>query len=362
MHLKFTAATLMLAISNPKTDALICFINGATSGRKNHRSYSSRSVSRVFGSDISLSGTLSPDESIGRKLYGDFIAEDDKHIVTPFRVKKHENRKPFKTRLNKKKRKRLSQNKKKNCEENDDINILSTEVEIAQHAARNIGGRKAPLNDASTTSRNENSSSINRLEKLPTLVLNADYQPMSYLPLSLWRWQETVKAVWCGKATVVDVYPAVYVKAVNFDMLLPSVIALNEYVPGNYKSLDAPFTRRNVFLRDGYRCQYCGGLFPSYQLTFDHVKPRCNGGGHNWENVVTCCRTCNGRKGCLEVNQLKSVGMKLLKEPRAPSTYELSALAGKLLPRRIHSTWIPYMPAFQIDNERGSQSKKSIRI
>jgi hypothetical protein len=55
-------------------------------------------------------------------------------------------------------------------------------------------------------------------------------KPMSYLPLSLWCWQDVVKAVFCGKVTVVDVYPDVYVRAVNIDVQLPSVIALNDYV------------------------------------------------------------------------------------------------------------------------------------
>jgi len=69
------------------------------------------------------------------------------------------------------------------------------------------------------------------LDKHPALVLNADYQPLRMLPLSTWSWQTTVKAVLSGKAVVVDVYPDLYVRTVNFDVPVPSVIALREYAP-----------------------------------------------------------------------------------------------------------------------------------
>jgi hypothetical protein len=99
---------------------------------------------------------------------------------------------------------------------------------------------------------------LKRLDQHPALVLNADYQvrhitfclsfaagielmhlpeltgfsqPISYLPLSLWHWQEAVKAVFSGKVTVVEVYPDVTIRAANLEIPLPSVIALNEYVP-----------------------------------------------------------------------------------------------------------------------------------
>ena len=69
------------------------------------------------------------------------------------------------------------------------------------------------------------------LDKHPSLVLNADYQPLRMLPLSTWSWQNTVKAVLSGKAVVVDVYPDLYVRAVSLDIPVPSVIALREYAP-----------------------------------------------------------------------------------------------------------------------------------
>lgn len=120
---------------------------------------------------------------------------------------------------------------------------------------------------------------------MPALVLNADYQPLSFTPLSLWSWQEAVKAVFRGKVTVVDVYENVKIRGVSLEIPLPSVIALNEYV-SNHKAIPA-FTKRNVYLRDEYKCQYCNGQFFSQNdLSIDHVHPRCKGGRLHWENAV----------------------------------------------------------------------------
>jgi len=179
------------------------------------------------------------------------------------------------------------------------------------------------------------------LDKHPSLVLNADYQPLRMLPLSTWSWQNTVKAVLSGKAVVVDVYPDLYVRAVSLDIPVPSVIALREYAPTG-KAKPA-FTRRNVFLRDGYRCQYCSHLFRTTDLSLDHVMPRCLGGKLTWDNTVTCCKKCNGRKGSLLPTQLDVVGMELRREPRRPSLYELAAEAGRFVPRRVHPTWEPFL-------------------
>eukprot|EP00569_Conticribra_weissflogii_P007618 CAMPEP_0171330232 /NCGR_PEP_ID=MMETSP0878-20121228/1864_1 /TAXON_ID=67004 /ORGANISM="Thalassiosira weissflogii, Strain CCMP1336" /LENGTH=391 /DNA_ID=CAMNT_0011830479 /DNA_START=229 /DNA_END=1404 /DNA_ORIENTATION=- len=180
-----------------------------------------------------------------------------------------------------------------------------------------------------------------KLAAHPALVLNADYQPLRMLPLSTWSWQDSVKAVLSGKAVVVDIYPDLFVRAVHMDMPVPSVIALREYAPTG-KARPA-FTRRNVFLRDGYRCQYCYNLFRTSDLSLDHVEPRCFGGKLTWENTVTSCRKCNGRKGCLRPSEIHRVGMKLKSKPKCPTIYELSVEANKFVPRRVHPTWAPFL-------------------
>ena len=61
------------------------------------------------------------------------------------------------------------------------------------------------------------------------------------------------------------------------------------------------------------------------------------------ENAVTCCNTCNCKKGSLHVHQLKSVGMKLQRKPFVPTQYQLAAIASKMLPQQVHSTWAPFL-------------------
>ena len=128
------------------------------------------------------------------------------------------------------------------------------------------------------------------LEKCPALVLNADYRPLSYYPLSLWSWQDSIKSVFLDRVVIVSHYDRV-IRSPSFSMKLPSVIALKSYI--NPQS-NPNFTRFNVFLRDKFMCQYCGS---NKELTFDHLLPRSKGGKTDWDNVVTACSSCNVKKG-----------------------------------------------------------------
>ncbi|MEW5726756.1 MAG: HNH endonuclease, partial [Pseudomonadota bacterium] len=92
------------------------------------------------------------------------------------------------------------------------------------------------------------------LEGYPALVLNADFRPLSYYPLSLWPWQEAVKAVVSERVNVVSLYDR-EVRSPSWSIRLPSVISLKEYIPAARRPA---FTRFNVFLRDRFSCQYCG--------------------------------------------------------------------------------------------------------
>ncbi|HQN51637.1 MAG TPA: HNH endonuclease, partial [Phenylobacterium sp.] len=98
----------------------------------------------------------------------------------------------------------------------------------------------------------------------PALVLNADFRPLSYYPLSLWPWQEVIKAVFLDRVDVISTYDQV-VRSPSFEMQLPSVVALKTFVP---QDRPPAFTRFNLFLRDSFSCQYCGS---GEDLTFDHV-------------------------------------------------------------------------------------------
>ena len=92
----------------------------------------------------------------------------------------------------------------------------------------------------------------------PALVLNADYRPLSYYPLSLWSWQDAIKAVFLERVNIVSEYE-VAVRSPSFTMKLPSVVSLKSYVR---PARSPAFTRFNVFLRDRFKCQYCGDHSP----------------------------------------------------------------------------------------------------
>src|SRR6516164_326050 len=105
----------------------------------------------------------------------------------------------------------------------------------------------------------------------PALVLNADFRPLSYYPLSLWCWQDAIKAVFLDRVNIVANYEKA-VRSPSLEMLLPSVVSLKTFVK---PSTHPAFTRFNVFLRDRFSCQYCGA---NDDLTFDHLLPRSRGG------------------------------------------------------------------------------------
>ena len=171
------------------------------------------------------------------------------------------------------------------------------------------------------------------LEKCPALVLNADYRPLSYYPLSLWSWQDSIKSVFLDRVNIVSNYDRV-ISSPSFSMRLPSVIALKSFI----KPQSSPsFTRFNVFLRDRFSCQYCGG---GEELTFDHLLPRSKGGLTDWKNVVTACSTCNVKKGGRLLN---ISGMSLYQEPYQPSTEDLHKNGKNFPPNFLHKSWMDYL-------------------
>jgi 5-methylcytosine-specific restriction endonuclease McrA len=167
----------------------------------------------------------------------------------------------------------------------------------------------------------------------PALVLNADFRPLSYYPLSLWPWQEVVKAVFQDRVDVVSTYEKV-VRSPSIEFQLPSVVSLKQYV-----DQDRPpaFTRFNLFLRDSFSCQYCGT--PS-DLTFDHIIPRSRGGRTTWENIVTACAPCNLKKGG---RTPREADMRPTKAPGRPSMYELQELGRRFPPHYLHESWLDYL-------------------
>jgi|TARA_E500000075_G_scaffold129142_1_gene136557 5-methylcytosine-specific restriction endonuclease McrA len=177
---------------------------------------------------------------------------------------------------------------------------------------------------------------LSAVENSPVLVLNADYRPLSYFPLSLWSWQDTVKAVFLDRVNVLSEYEH-KIRSPSFEMRLPSVIALKEFV---LQSRRPAFTRFNVFLRDRFSCQYCAQQFRPEALTFDHLIPKSRGGKTTWENVVTACSKCNLRKGNLLPDVVK---MHPINTPRSPTSFELQEHGRMFPPNHLHESWRDFL-------------------
>jgi len=170
-------------------------------------------------------------------------------------------------------------------------------------------------------------------ESFPALVLNADFRPLSYYPLSLWSWQESVKAVFLERVNIVSEYDR-FVRSPSVEMRLPSVVSLKTYVkPALYPA----FTRFNVFLRDRFSCQYCGAR---EDLTFDHLLPRSRGGQTRWDNVVTACAPCNLSKGGA---MLAEMGVRPHQMPYRPTVFELHRNGRLFPPNYLHESWLDYL-------------------
>jgi len=104
-----------------------------------------------------------------------------------------------------------------------------------------------------------------------------------------------------------------WIHCVKFELAVPKVVRLLFY--DRLPRQPVKFNRRNIYARDRNRCQYCGGKFPTSELSLDHVTPRSRGGRTDWPNVVCCCVRCNVRKG----GRLPAeAGMKLIAEPIKP--------------------------------------------
>ena len=159
------------------------------------------------------------------------------------------------------------------------------------------------------------------------LVLNQNYQPLNICDV-----RRAVSLLGKGKAETVQ-YGVDYIHTVSRMFERPEVIRLVYMVrkPLHRRKL----SRREVFQRDGYACQYCGTR--GTDLTLDHVVPRCKGGQHTWENVVTACQRCNHRKAGYTP---RGAGMTLRMEPREPRPNPYAGFSAD----RVDPTWLPFMP------------------
>ena len=172
---------------------------------------------------------------------------------------------------------------------------------------------------------------------MQTLVLNIGQVPVSIVPV-----KRAISLITTDKAIALENYNVTY-RSANFTMFVPSVIKCtkSDYVPKHYTDI-LPFNRKNVYIRDGGRCMYCGRKVSLNDFTFDHVISRTAGGRTWWDNIVVSCFRCNGQKGHMHLNKYKR---KLLHQPYIP---RLSKAAPSHIVRRLaaeipHETWVDYL-------------------
>jgi len=134
------------------------------------------------------------------------------------------------------------------------------------------------------------------------------------------------------KAELVCKRDGLIVRSINSSIPLPSVIRLNSYLRLPYRKIE--ISRKNIHYRDDFTCQYCGKK--SKELTIDHIIPKSRGGDDSWENLVSCCKACNNKKGDKTPAE---AGMKLLSKPYKPNyVMFINKIVGG-----HHEEWKPYL-------------------
>lgn len=166
-----------------------------------------------------------------------------------------------------------------------------------------------------------------------TLLLNTDAQPVNWLPLSTVAWEEAIRYLVLDRAVALNYYDDWIVRSQNWSTAVPAVMMLRER---QKPKTSVRFSKGNLFLRDGYRCQYCGCDVDRRSATVDHVLPASLGGKTTFENTVTACGPCNAGKG----NDRKIVPKK---RPHKPTYWELVNLRKQQGWPDIPEQWRDYL-------------------
>jgi 5-methylcytosine-specific restriction endonuclease McrA len=165
------------------------------------------------------------------------------------------------------------------------------------------------------------------------LVLNQNYEP-----LNICNARRAIVLVFGGKAEILETHDA-FISSAHDAFPYPSVIRLVCLIRAPRARVK--LTRREIFMRDSYTCQYCGRR--TSDLTLDHVVPRSRGGEHTWENLASACRACNHRKGGKSVHEAR---MALKRQPFEPSPGRYYAIERRL-EQSITEAWYKFLPGIE---------------
>jgi 5-methylcytosine-specific restriction endonuclease McrA len=164
------------------------------------------------------------------------------------------------------------------------------------------------------------------------LILNANYQPLSWLPLSVIPWQQAVKLHYMEKIKVLEWYDDWEVHSPSTTLKVPALAITRDY---HAFQKGVRFSRSNLYLRDLFQCQYCAETFDYHELNIDHVHPMSKGGKTNWENCVTSCIPCNSRK--------QNFYRKPIREPFKPDYWTLTNRRKRMHYDLKHPSWADYI-------------------
>lgn len=162
---------------------------------------------------------------------------------------------------------------------------------------------------------------------METLVLSASYRPVARI-----SWQRAITLLFLGKVEVIEEYEDKTVRSISFELKVPSVVRFFKNLVKRKPVVR--FSRENVYARDLGHCQYCGRKVARSEATYDHVVPRSQGGGTNWENIVIACVPCNQEKGGRTPAQA-ALALKTapVKPKRLPESFRLTFTFQKGMPR-----------------------------
>jgi 5-methylcytosine-specific restriction endonuclease McrA len=167
-----------------------------------------------------------------------------------------------------------------------------------------------------------------------TLLLNADGNPVAYMPLSTLTWQDSIRYLVLEKADVLFWHNNWIVHSASWETQVPSVMILRTYMK---PKMTVRFSRGNVYLRDEGVCQYCAKSIERKVATLDHVMPVSKGGKSTWDNCATACATCNSNKSD------KTKGWKPIRKPYKPDYYELVNKRKKHSFNVPHKEWLKFL-------------------
>lgn len=169
------------------------------------------------------------------------------------------------------------------------------------------------------------------LNDLDALVLGQTWEPLERV-----HWQRAMTWWIGGRIEVLEIWPDTVIRTATNSFAMPAVVRF--FRSRRRDRVRVPFSRDNIYARDGGRCQYCATPLTRREATYDHVVPRSRGGLVSWTNIVIACRSCNQIKGDRTPQEAH---MALLKAPSKPSP----GTPLWLLPRPdvVPPTWRPYL-------------------